>query len=163
MGSSSAPAAPATAATPASDADEADEAARLRVALLRLGRLLRNIDAGSGLTPAELGVLAAVDRGGPVRPSELARQQALNPTMLSRLLGRLVAAGTLTRQEDPGDGRGALVTVTPRGRRLHQRLQAARAAALRRHLDQLPAAQQRAVRAALPALEALADLVGRDR
>lgn len=154
------PAAPPSAEALAGGAGDFDEAARLRAALLRLGRLLRNIDAGSGLTPAEISVLAAVDRCGPVRPSDLARHQALNPTMLSRLLGRLVAAGTLARHDDPGDGRGALVSVTVRGRRLHQRLQAARAAELRRHLDRLPASQQQAVRAALPALEALAELVG---
>ncbi|MCU4182743.1 MarR family transcriptional regulator [Acidiferrimicrobium sp. IK] len=162
MGSPQAPAARPPAGEPGGNA-AFDEAARLRVALLRLGRLLRSIDAGSGLTPSELGVLAAVDRYGPLRPSDLARHQALNPTMLSRLLGRLVENGTVTRHEDPNDGRVALVSATPRGRELHQQLQAARAAALRQHLDQLPRAQQRAISAALPALEALAQLVGSNR
>lgn len=154
---------PAPGRGPAGGAGDFDEAARLRAALLRLGRLLRSIDAGSGLTPAESAVLAAVDRHGPVRPSDLARQQALNPTMLSRLLGRLVEEGALTRGEDPGDRRVALVAVTGRGRRLHKQVQAARAAELRRQLDRLPTAQQRAVSAALPALEALAELVGAER
>lgn len=148
---------------PSGAAGEFDEAARLRAALLRLGRLLRSIDAGSGLTPAETAVLAAVDRHGPVRPSDLARQQALNPTMLSRLLGRLVEEGALSRGEDADDRRVALVAVTARGHRLHKQVQAARAAELRRHLDRLPPAQQRAISAALPALEALADLVGVER
>ncbi len=163
MGDPRTPAPPSPAGESAPGAGDFDEAARLRAALLRLGRLLRNIDAGSGLTPAELAVLAAVDRYGPVRPSDLARHQALNPTMLSRLLGRLVEDGTVARQEDPDDGRVALVSVTARGRELHQQLQAARAAALRQHLDQLPLSQQRAVSAALPALEALAELVGSNR
>ena len=148
---------------PAGGGGDFDEAARLRAVLLRLGRLLRSIDAGSGLTPAEPAVLAAVDRHGPVRPSDLARQQALNPTMLSRLVGRLVEEGALTRGEDAGDRRVALVSVTARGRRLHKQLQTARAAALRRQLDRLPPAQQQAVAAALPALEALAELVGAER
>lgn len=156
-----APAAPTPRAP--SGAGDSDDAVRLRAVLLRLGRLLRNIDAGSGLTPAELGVLAAVDRYGPVRPSDLARHQALNPTMLSRLLGRLVEDGTLTRDDDPGDGRVALVSVTARGRQLHRQVQKARAAALRQHLDGLTLAHQRAVSAALPALEALAELVASHR
>lgn len=115
------------------------------------------------MTPAETAVLAAVDRHGPVRPSDLARQQALNPTMLSRLVGRLVEEGALTRDEDAGDRRVALVAVTARGRRLHKHLQATRAAELRRHLDRLPPAEQRAISAALPALEALSELVGAER
>lgn len=163
MGNPRTPAVPPPADEPGRDGGDFDEAARLRAALLRLGRLLRNIDAGSGLTPAELAVLAAVDRYGPVRPSDLARHQALNPTMLSRLLGRLLEDGTVARHEDPDDGRVAWVVVTARGRELHQQLQAARAAALRQHLDQLPLSQQRAISAALPALEALAELVGSSR
>ena len=62
--------------------DDLDEAARLRAVLLRLGRRLRAIDAGSGLTPAELSVVGATVRWGPIRPSELARREGLNPTML---------------------------------------------------------------------------------
>jgi DNA-binding MarR family transcriptional regulator len=156
-------AAPSPPGEPARPAGDFDEAARLRAALLRLGRLLRNIDAGSGLTPAELAVLAAVNRHGPIRPSDLARHQALNPTMLSRLLGRLVEGGTLARHQDPGDGRVSLVAVTAPGRQLHEQLQAARAEALRLHLEQLPLSHQRAIRAALPALEALAGLVATKR
>ncbi|MHB1930855.1 MAG: MarR family winged helix-turn-helix transcriptional regulator [Acidimicrobiales bacterium] len=127
--------------------------------LLRLGRRLRAIDAGSGLTPGELSVLGAVVRDGPIRPSELARCEGINPTTLSRLLGRLVEDGALCRHDDPADGRGALVSVTARGRRLHQQLRAARARALCGHVARLPTPQQRAISAAIPALEALIELV----
>jgi DNA-binding MarR family transcriptional regulator len=140
-------------------AGDLDEAARLRAVLLRLGRRLRAIDAGSGLTPVELSALGAVVRGGPIRPSDLARYEGINPTTLSRLLARLVDEGALRRQDDPTDGRGALVSVTAVGRRLHQQLRAARGRALREHLARLPASQQRAVSAALPALEALIELL----
>jgi DNA-binding MarR family transcriptional regulator len=127
--------------------------------LLRLGRRLRAIDAGARLTPAELSALGAVVRGGPIRPSELARREGINPTTLSRLLVRLVDEGALCRQDDPTDGRGALVSVTTQGRRLHQQIRAARGRALREQLARLPASQQRAISAALPALEALIDLL----
>ncbi len=98
-------------------------------------------------------------RRGPVRPSELARQEGINPTTLSRLLSRLVDDGALCREHDPADGRVALVSATARGRRLHQQLRAARARTLREHVARLPAPHQRAVAAAIPALEALAELV----
>jgi DNA-binding MarR family transcriptional regulator len=127
--------------------------------LLRLGRRIRAIDAGSGLTPAELSILGTAVRCGPIRPSDLARREAINPTTLSRLLARLVDAGALCRQDDPADGRGALVSATARGRRLYQQLRAARARALCEHVVRLPASQQRAVSAAIPALEALVELV----
>ncbi len=140
-------------------AGDLDEAARLRAVLLRLGRRLRAVDAGSGLTPAELSVLGAAVRSGPIRPSELARCEGINPTTLSRLLARLVDDGALCRQDDPTDGRGALVSVTARGRRLHRQIRAARARALGEHIARLPTSQQRAISAALPALEALIELV----
>ncbi|MHB1710676.1 MAG: MarR family winged helix-turn-helix transcriptional regulator [Acidimicrobiales bacterium] len=136
-----------------------DKAARLRAVLFRLGRRLRAIDAGSGLTPAELSVLGTAARRGPIRPSELARHEGINPTTLSRLLARLVDENALCRQDDPADGRVALVSVTARGRRLHQQLRAARARTLCEHVARLPASQQRAISAALPALEALVELV----
>lgn len=144
------------------DEDYLDEAARLRAALLRLGRRLRSIDAGSGLTPVELSVLGAVVRAEPVRPSELACRERLNPTMLSRVLGRLVDDGVLCRRDDPSDRRVALVAVTESGRRLHQQLRAERARTLAKHLSRLPVDQQRALSEALSALEALVELVESD-
>ncbi len=140
-----------------------DEPARLRAALLRLGRRLRAIDAGTGLTPAELAVLGAVVRCGPVRPSELAQLEGLNPTMVSRLLAHLVDEKVLCRDDDPADRRGALVAVTARGHQLHQQLRAARAHALFVQLQRLPPAQQEAISAAVPALEALSELLGGHR
>jgi len=140
-----------------------DEAAQLRAALLRLGRRLRAIDAGSGLTPAELSVLGSVVRSGAIRPSALAQAEGMNPTMLSRLLARLVDGGALERQDDPADRRVALVTATPLGRHVHRQLRVARAKALWRHVGQLPVEQQRAISAALPALEALVELVECER
>jgi DNA-binding MarR family transcriptional regulator len=139
--------------------DDLDEVARLRAVLLRLGRRLRAIDAGSGLTPAELSVVGATVRWGPIRPSELARREGLNPTMLSRILARLVDDGTLCRQDDPADGRVALVSVTTSGRRLHRQIRAARAQVLHEHIGRLPTSQQRAISAALPALESLVELL----
>jgi DNA-binding MarR family transcriptional regulator len=127
--------------------------------LLRLGRRLRAIDAGSGLTPAELSVLGAAVRCGPIHPSALAQCEAINPTTLSRLLARLVDEGALCREDDPADGRGALVCVTARGRRLHQQLRVAHARALCEHVARLSDSQQRAISAAIPALEVLIEVV----
>lgn len=139
---------------------ELDESVRLEMVLLRLSRHLRTIDAGSGLTPAELSALSAIVRGGPVRPSDLAVHEGRNPTMVSRLLTRLVEDGSIRRQDDPTDGRGALFVATSRGRLLHRQVRAARAAVVASHLGCLPANQRQQISAAVPALEALEEQFG---
>ncbi|MHB2028437.1 MAG: MarR family winged helix-turn-helix transcriptional regulator [Acidimicrobiales bacterium] len=141
---------------PAGNLDEVD---RLHVVLFRLGRQLRAIDAGTGLTPAELSALGTAVRIGPIRPSELARREGINPATLSRLMARLVDEGALCREDDPADGRGALVSVTAHGRRLHQQLRVARARALCEHVASLSDSQQRAISTAIPALEALIEVM----
>jgi DNA-binding MarR family transcriptional regulator len=138
---------------------ELREAARLRAAILRLGRRLRSIEVPGGLTPAEFSALAVVVTRGPLRPSELARLEHLNPTMLSRMLARLIQAGVVRREEDCRDRRAFLVATTPKGRRLHQRLRAERARRLDSALGQLAAAERTTVVQALDALERLAELL----
>jgi DNA-binding MarR family transcriptional regulator len=129
---------------------------RLRVVIGVLARALRHTTAGAGLTPSELSTLSAVSHAGPIGLSELAALERLNPTMLSRIAGKLSEAGLIARTAAPDDRRAALVDVTPTGRRRHARIQAERTASLSRHLEALPEAHAAALIAALPALEALA-------
>jgi DNA-binding MarR family transcriptional regulator len=104
-------------------AAEIDTAPRLRAVVGKLSRRLRPTLAGAGLTPTRLSVLATLDRRGPMRISELASIEGLNPTMLSRVIAELAAAGLLQRVSDPDDGRAALVDATAAGRRLHKKIQ----------------------------------------
>jgi DNA-binding MarR family transcriptional regulator len=101
---------------------DVDTAPRLRAVVGKLSRRLRPTLAGSGLTPTRLSVLATLTRRGPMRISELASIEGLNPTMLSRVIAELVGAGLLQRMPDPDDGRAALVDATPTGRRLRKRI-----------------------------------------
>ncbi len=129
---------------------------RLRVAIGVLARALRHTTAGAGLTPSELSTLSAVSHAGPIGLSELAALERLNPTMLSRIAGKLCDAGLIARSPSPDDRRAAVVDVTATGRKRHARIQAERTASLTRHLDALSDADAAALLAALPALEALA-------
>ena len=61
-------------------------------------------------------------RSGPIRLSELAAIEGINPTMLSRVVGDLTAAGLLQRVSDPEDRRAALVQATSEGRELVERI-----------------------------------------
>jgi DNA-binding MarR family transcriptional regulator len=73
------------------------------VAVGRLARELRTISAAEGLSPTESGVLAILDRSGAMRAGDLAEAEAINPTLLSRVVGRLEDADLVARERDPED------------------------------------------------------------
>jgi DNA-binding MarR family transcriptional regulator len=132
-------------------------AARLRLAVARLSKRLRPTAAAGALTPTEVDVLFAADRRGPLRLSDLAGFAGLNPTMLSRLVPRLEAGGLLRRLVVEGDRRVCRVDVTPKGRRLLERIRSERNDALSRLLRGLDDLEREAVFDALPVLEELAE------
>lgn len=142
-----------------------DTATRLRSAIGRLHRRLRPTAAGAaaGLTPTRLSLLYAVVRQGPIRLSELAAAEGINPTMLSRIIGDLTDSGLLERVSDPDDRRAALVKVTPDGGRLAERMRRERTDVLTRALDSLPDSERRQLEQALPALEQLAEALREHR
>ena len=135
---------------------ETGTAARLRTAVGRLARRIRRTRAGAELTSAETAVLATTARHGPLGLSWLAREEGMNPTMLSRVVWRLEDAGLLARRPDPRDRRAALVEATPAGRRLHELIRAERTDALSKLIEQLGDDERRALESALPVLEQLA-------
>jgi DNA-binding MarR family transcriptional regulator len=144
--------------SPTATTIDADTAARLRAAIGRLSRRLRPTAAGTGagLTPTRMSVLLLVARTGPMRLSELAAAEGINPTMLSRIVADLAENGLLERTTDPGDRRAAWVSCTPAGRQLVERMRRERTDALIAALSELPEPERRLVEGALPALEALA-------
>src|ERR1700729_2729764 len=107
-----------------------ETAALLRTAVGRLAPRIRPTRVGADLTLTETPVLATTARHGPVGLSWLAREEGMNPTMLSRVVWRLEDAGVPARRPDPRDRRAALVDATPAGRRLHERISAERTDAL---------------------------------
>jgi DNA-binding MarR family transcriptional regulator len=138
-----------------------ETAARLRAVVGKLSRRLNALARGSGLTPSQLSALGVIARQGPIRLSDLAEIESMNPTMLSRVVAALGEAGLVRRRTDPDDRRAGLIEVTATGRRTHDRLRAERGKALTAGLTGLAPAEVAAVEAALPALEALIDAMGR--
>ena len=141
----------------ASDID-IDTAARLRASIGKLARRLRPTAAGAaaGLTPTRISVLFSIARLGPLRLSDLAEEEGLNPTMLSRVIADFAESGLVTRVCDPGDRRAALVQATAAGRKLCERMRGERTDVLQVALAGLDADDRRAVEQALPVLEQLA-------
>jgi DNA-binding MarR family transcriptional regulator len=109
------------------------------------------------LAPTAISLLLSVVRSGPVRLSELAESEGLNPTMLSRVVSGMVQDGLLRRSSDEGDRRAAWVEATAAGRKLAERTRRERTAAVNEGLAGLTAFERRRIEQALPALEALAE------
>jgi DNA-binding MarR family transcriptional regulator len=136
---------------------EPEPTARLRAAIGRLSGRLRPTVAGSQLTPSQILVLFTIVRMGPLRLSDVAAIESLNPTMLSRFIGQLTDAGLIRRTADPGDRRAALVEATAQGRRLRERIHRERTRALETYVDELDESQREILWRALPVLEELAE------
>lgn len=136
---------------------DADGVTRLRGVIGRLARQLNASSTAEGLTPSQASVLGLVVFRGPISLSELADLEGLNPTMLSRVVGRLQELELIRRIPDPADLRSASVTSTPAGQETDRRVKAQRAAVVSECVDELSAGEQHALSAALPALESLAE------
>ena len=138
---------------------DTETAQRLRMVFGRLARRLRPTEAGlaADLTPTRVAVLLSTVRNGPIRLAEVAEQEGLNPTLLSRTVANLAQGGLLTRTADASDRRSAWLDATPAGRVLARRFRAQRTQAVQAALAQLSGEDRELVEAALPALEQLAE------
>jgi DNA-binding MarR family transcriptional regulator len=102
----------------------------------RIGRIANLFDQSiealmneSGLSRSSWDVLASLRRAGPpyeLSPTELYQALMRSSGAMTNRLHRLEKAGLIERRPDPGDGRGRLVRLTPRGRRLVDRIAARR-------------------------------------
>jgi DNA-binding MarR family transcriptional regulator len=115
-------------------------AARLRLAIVRTARRLRQEAAGEGteLTPTAAAALASVERHGPLTPSELAEIERIKRPTATRILRVLDEAGLVDRAPDPGDRRSSLVSVNSAGRERLRRLRGRKNAYLARRMRDLP-------------------------
>src|SRR3954447_623196 len=118
------------------DTSLTDSAARLRMAIVRTARRLRQEAAteSTGLTPTSTAALATIERHGPLTPSELAALERVKRPTVTRTLGCLERAGLVERTPDPDDGRSALVAITPTGRERLRRLRRRKNAYLARRM-----------------------------
>ncbi len=141
-------------ATP--DTTLTDSAARLRMAIVRTARRLRQEAAGAGgtgLTPTAASALATVERHGPLTPSELAEVERVKRPTATRTLRVLSEAGLVDRAADPTDGRSALVSVNAAGRERLRRLRGRKNAYLARRMRDLPDADLETLERAAGILE----------
>jgi len=131
-----------------------DLAPRLRLALTRLGRRLRQQSDGD-VTATMLSALSSVDRLGPLTLGELAGAERVQPPTITRVAGRLEERGLVQREVDERDRRVTRVRLTGEGRRLLARSRKRKDAYIARRLRDLAPDDVAALERALPILERL--------
>lgn len=116
--------------------DTAALAARLRLAVTRLARKLRQ-EAEPGITPSMLSALSSLGHREALTMRELCAAEQVTPPTMTRVVAALVGAGLVTREGDPVDGRVAWVRPTPSGLRLLERSRRRKEAYLAKALARL--------------------------
>lgn len=135
-----------------------DTAARLRLAIVRTARRLRQEAGGAdGLSPTLTAALASIDRHGPLTPSELAERERVKRPTVTRAIAALEQRGLVSRSPDPSDGRGFLVAITPAGRTLMRGLRTRKNAYLAERLGELDPDEGATLERAAAILERMID------
>jgi DNA-binding MarR family transcriptional regulator len=138
------------------DADARSEiAALLHEQFARLSRQLRTLELPHGMTPERLSALSVIEKRGPISVTALADTEMVRPATMSRMITALVEEGLVRRSDDKNDGRGVLISITPKGRRAYQRAQEQRLTRFAVILESLSDEQLLAMRHLSEALERL--------
>ena len=137
-----------------SSSTESARAARLRLAITRTARRLRQ-EANADLSPSLTSALASIEGHGPVTPSELANCERVQRPTITRVLARLAELDLIEREADPADGRSTLITITPSGRALLEDLRSRRDAFLADRLSKLSTEDRAVLDRASEVLESL--------
>jgi DNA-binding MarR family transcriptional regulator len=135
-----------------------DSAAKLRMAVVRTARRLRQEAAveTTGLTPTSVAALGTIERHGPLTPSEIAEIERVKRPTVTRTLGCLEREGLVDRAPDPGDGRSSLVSLNAAGRDRLKRLRGRKNLYLARRMRGLSAEE-------IETLERAAEILDRMR
>ncbi len=109
-------------------------------------------------------MLFNIVRNGPIRLAEVALDEGLNLTMVSRIVAHLESAQFVTRSTDEFDARVVHLAPTDAGRALWQEIRSEKTDALVYAISQLSKQEQATLVDVLPLLESLVEIVqGRDR
>ncbi|WP_254788629.1 MarR family winged helix-turn-helix transcriptional regulator [Arthrobacter sp. ok909] len=90
-------------------------------AVLRAANVLLRVVAQSVIevedvvTSPQLRVLVLIASHGPQNPGAVAAHLGVHPSNATRICDRLVNAGLVARQDDPGDRRSVALSLTPAG------------------------------------------------
>jgi DNA-binding MarR family transcriptional regulator len=133
----------------------ADAAARLRLAITRLNRQLRQQSVGD-LTLSQWSALVTVELHGPLRIGDIADREGVSAPTATRLTASLEERGLVQRETDSTDRRSSYVSITEHGRRQLEWARQVRTAKLAQRLAELSDNEVRQLLDVIPLLETLA-------
>ncbi|MCL4446107.1 MAG: MarR family transcriptional regulator [Actinobacteria bacterium] len=136
--------------------DTAELAARMRVAVTRLNRRLRQ-QSLDGLSPAQASALGMVDRLGTPTLGELADAEQVQPPTMTRLVDSLEQAGMVVRTVDDSDKRVCRVKLSEEGGRAVDRVRSLKNAFLTRQIAGLDPADSSILDQLVALVERLAE------
>ena len=142
----------------AEQSPESGLAIGMTTTLERLIGLFRSLSPPDGLSLTAAATLTTLERSGPSRLTALAAYEGVTQPAMTQLVDRLQGMGLLERTPDPSDGRVVRVRITGAGRALLARRRAVRAERVAELLVRLSPGDQALLTAALPAMEALANV-----
>ena len=108
----------------------------------------------------EVGVLRTL-REGPRRITELAAEERVTQPAITLLVNRLAERGWVKRVPDPSDGRAVLVSLTPVGEDVFERLRAEYRALLHEEMAMLDDSEVETLAAAVEILDKLIERLSR--
>jgi DNA-binding MarR family transcriptional regulator len=137
---------------------DTDLATTMRISISRLARRLRVERLGLGetesvLSDIQLAALAALERHESMTPGELAEHEKVQPPSMTRVIAVLEERGLVRRTPHATDRRQVVLTVTPEGSDLVQRVRRRREAWLAQRMQELVPEELEILRAAAPILE----------
>ncbi|MET9762282.1 MarR family transcriptional regulator [Streptomyces sp. NPDC006372] len=145
---------------PPSRADLDREAEEVTLAVMTASRLLVAVSARAlastdgTLTLPQLRALVVLDTCGPVKLAAMAATLGVNPSTALRMVERLESAGLIDRRTNPANRREVILSLTPAGRDLVERVLAHRRTEIRALVQRLPAEARAGL---VPALKALTE------
>ena len=142
--------------TPAATRTHAEAAAKLRTAIARLNRRLRQQTVGE-LTLSQWSALVAVESASRMRIGDLAAHEHVSAPTATRLVASLEMEGLVRREVDDEDRRSTLISLSDPGRHALAELRRKRTEALAARLAALAPDDLDRLTAALPVLEQLSE------
>ena len=137
------------------DRDSAALAERLRLAMARLVRRIRQEAVAGEMTPSMSSALSVVVTLEAPTLGEIAAAERVTAPTATKIVARLEEAGLVVREQDVEDRRVVRVRLTAEGRRFVERRRARAGAYMARRLRTLSDEERAALAEAVPVLERL--------
>jgi DNA-binding MarR family transcriptional regulator len=129
----------------------------LRLAIQRLARRIRSMQADEDVTEGQRSVLFVLSNRGPQTLGSLSEHERVTPPSMNRTVNALVAAGLVTRNIADDDARKVKLELSDAGRAFITETKRRRDAWFTKRLATLTPEQRRMLDEVIPVLREIAD------